>query len=87
MPRAFLKSNNQTEPSDSVLANFAFLSRSDNRQLGGVAPSIYRNKMGKNIDEILASALCPQELFDDEYEPFLILRSSLLTEKASELCA
>ncbi|MGH9515508.1 MAG: GmrSD restriction endonuclease domain-containing protein [Terriglobales bacterium] len=87
MPRAFLKSSGQTHPSDSVLANFAFLSRADNRELGGAPPSEYLSKMAKNVDEILASALCPEQLFDDEYEPFLLLRSSVLTKKANELCA
>ena len=77
MPRAFLKASGQTHTSDSALANFAFLSRADNRELGGAQPSVYLTKMAKNVDEILASALCPEELFDDEYEPFLILRSSL----------
>jgi hypothetical protein len=87
MPRSFLKSSGQTGIDDSALANFAFLSRADNRQLGGAAPSAYRGKMAANFQEILASALCPVSLFDDNYEAFSSDRAILLTDKANKLCA
>ena len=44
MPRDFLKKTGQTGVSGSVLANMCFLSRADNRDLGGVAPSEYRKR-------------------------------------------
>jgi hypothetical protein len=86
MPRSFLKSSGQTGVNDSILANFAFLSRVDNRQLGGVAPSAYKSKMAQNFEEILGAALCPFSLFDDDYEAFLSARTKLLTDMAVKLC-
>lgn len=87
MPRSFLKSSGQTRINDSVLANFAFLSRADNRQLGGVAPSVYKSKMAANVEEIIAAAICPFSLFDDNYEAFLNARTKLLMDKANNLCS
>ena len=85
MPRSFLKSTGQAGH-ESVLANFAFLSRADNRELGGVAPSSYRVKMAGNIEEILAAALCPESLFSDNYARFVKQRNSLLAQQANTLC-
>ena len=87
MPRAFLKTSGQTKPAEGVLANFAFLSRADNRQLGGTAPSAYKAQMAQNWEEILDAALCPATLFADEYQPFLEERSAMLSAKAVELCS
>jgi hypothetical protein len=86
MPRDFLKKTRQTPPDDSVLANFCFMSRSDNRKLGGDAPSVYRARMAKNHMEILKRALCPSELFDDKYANFLNQRAGELVDKALDLC-
>lgn len=86
MPKAFLRDTGQHDPSDSVLANFVFLSRADNRDLGGAAPSAYRAKMPKDVDHILAKALVPSSLFNDEYVNFLIERLPLLLAKAKTLC-
>ncbi len=52
MPKAFLKASNQTQYEESILANFSFLSRTDNREIGGVAPSNYRKKMPNDVSEI-----------------------------------
>ena len=86
MPRSFLKSSGQAG-AESILANFAFLSRADNRELGGVAPSAYKAKMAGNIDEILAAALCPASLFGDVYADFCQERAKLLADEANRLCA
>jgi len=86
MPRSFLKATNQEENDDSVLANFAFMSRSDNRDLGGVAPSKYRAKMPASADEVLMHALCPPSLFQDAYAPFIKERARILAERATRLC-
>lgn len=86
MPRAFLRTSSQTEFDDSILANFAFLSRVDNRDLGGDAPSVYRQKMAANHAEILERAFTPVELFNDDYAAFVRLRSQLLMVYARELC-
>ncbi|WP_256360556.1 GmrSD restriction endonuclease domain-containing protein [Methylomonas koyamae] len=86
MPKAFLATSGQTAKSENLLANFCFIARSDNRALGGDRPSIYRGKMAANIDAILQSHLCPNALFDDNYEAFLALRAEALAHKARELC-
>jgi hypothetical protein len=87
MPRAFLRASHQSSFSDSCLANFAFLSRADNRTIGGSAPSQYRHKLPDNVDEILKCALCPPSLFQDWYEDFVIERSELLAGFANALCS
>jgi hypothetical protein len=86
MPRSFLKLSKQTALDDSILANFAFLSRSDNRELGGVAPSVYRSKMPKDCDKILDSALASPILFTDDYRKFVDERADRLASVAAELC-
>lgn len=87
MPRAFLHNTDQLAPSENVLANFCFISRADNREIGGDAPSVYRQKMAANTDEILASHVCPNALFDDNFESFTKLRAEALASKARSLCA
>jgi len=86
MPRSFLKSGARPVM-DSILANFAFISRADNRELGGVAPSLYRSKMAQNVEEILAAAICPVSLFNDDYTAFVTERVEMLLEQAIRLCA
>ncbi len=86
MPKAFLQSTEQTNISPNCLANFAFISRADNRELGGVAPSIYRSKMPNDISEILERSIIPGELFENNYPNFLEKRAYLLREFAEGLC-
>jgi hypothetical protein len=87
MPKAFLRQSGQAEPSDSILANFCFLSRADNRLIGGAAPSAYRSTLAVNIDEVIDHALVPSSLFGDDYAVFVNERSSLLTITANALIA
>ncbi|CAM4455374.1 DUF262 domain-containing protein [Paenibacillus macerans] len=85
-PRAFINASQQNGTySENCLANFAFLSRSDNNQIGGAAPSKYREKMPSQIDDILERALCPIELFNDNYDDFIKLRSEILSNFANKL--
>ena len=86
MPRAFLKESRQTAIDDSVLANFAFLSRSDNRILGGASPSKYQAKMPGDKTEILKASLCPDSLFLDDYKQFIDDRTKILAGRARQLC-
>ena len=86
MPRAFLRDTNQTAYSDSILANFVFLSRTDNRELGGAAPSAYRSKMSTNCDDILKRSLLPENTFADNYREFVDARVPMLVETAHRLC-
>lgn len=81
MPQKYVSTKPASANSVNCLANFCFLSRSDNRLLGGEAPSQYRAKMpAASIDLILNRALCPSSLFDDEFETFI-------NERAEELAA
>jgi len=86
MPKAFLRDSDQNAVHCDCIANFCFLSRADNRHLGGDRPSIYRQKMGGNHLEILESTLCPNSLFDDNFEAFITARSQRLSSIANRLC-
>jgi hypothetical protein len=85
-PRAYLRDNFEN-PEINRLSNFAFLSKVDNQTLGGVAPSKYRAHMDGDVDKILAKALCPPSLFDDDYEKFTAERARLLSDAAGALLA
>ena len=85
MPKAFLKSESGLEFDPNCLANFCFLSRSENKNLGGDRPSAYRSKMATNLDEILASAYCSESLFKDNFNEFAQERASKLAEVALSL--
>lgn len=87
MPKAFLKDSNQNQLDDSMLANFAFMSRADNRLLGGVAPSSYRRHMPIDVNEILSAAVISEVLFADNFEQFIEDRSTKLSVLAESLCA
>jgi hypothetical protein len=83
MPRAFLKELGATDREINPLANFAIISASDNKVLGGVAPSEYKAKMpAAKLRLILDRALCPEMIFRDYYEDFIAARSTRLVEAA-----
>ncbi len=86
MPRKFLRETEQTTVSDSALANFSFMSRADNRLIGGARPSEYRSLMNGDVAETLRRSLIPESLFADEYSKFMIDRSLTLLEVAAGLC-
>lgn len=87
MPKAFLRRSEQGgDGYENVLANFCFLSRADNQEIGGKKPSEYRKKMPANFDQVIDSALVPNSLFDDKFEPFIDARASLLKDYADQLC-
>jgi hypothetical protein len=83
MPQAFLKDLGASTRQINPLANFAIISASDNKILGGVAPSLYRAKMpAARLSLILGRALCPDVLFADHYEDFIEARSARLVQEA-----
>lgn len=86
MPRKFLRDSEQTLISDSILANFSFMSRADNREIGGDAPSKYRARMKGDISQTLSRSLIPESLFEDNYEKFVEERALLLLDIAAGLC-
>ena len=85
MPRAFLRTVGATKHNHNALANFAFLTRAENRHLGGVAPSQYRVRLAANEAEILDAAVSPVSLFDDQYDAFIEARSAMLAERGRRL--
>jgi hypothetical protein len=86
VPKAYLAASGQTKPPANCFANFAFISRADNRDLGGVAPSKYRSKMPQDVTQILSRAMCNESLFNDDYEYFVRTRAKALQDFANELC-
>jgi hypothetical protein len=86
MPRSFVKKSGQRETLVSSLANFAFLSRADNRFLGGEPPSVYRKKMPANLGDILERSFVPNSLFEDDLVKFIEERAAILTQEACTLC-
>ncbi|RYF01723.1 MAG: DUF262 domain-containing protein [Comamonadaceae bacterium] len=87
MPKAIVQSSSQTAYSPNCLANFAFISRADNRVLGGVPPSNYRQHMPADSAAIFERALCPEtELMSDNLEAFIKARAEVLRSAAEALC-
>lgn len=87
MPKAFLKASDQTNSfNESCLANFCFISRANNRSLGGDKPSIYKSKITGDLTAILTSHVVPENLFEDDYEAFIDERSKMLAAIGEELC-
>lgn len=87
-PRKFLVDQDEPLSRINSLVNFAIIHRSDNNKLGGVQPSIYKNKMpndGVILKSILDSACCPYSLFSDKFDEFTEERSVLLEEAAFKL--
>jgi hypothetical protein len=85
-PRAFLKSIKYSGTYTNALSNFCFLSKIDNISLGGEAPSIYRKKMptGNRLAEVLQHAVCPESLFEDNFDLFLDQRAVALAKLADQ---
>lgn len=86
-PRQFLAASGVSPDDMNRLANFAIISAADNRTLAGDPPSTYRVKMPTAVQSILNGALCPQELFHDDYDAFLHIRAQQLAEEAARATA
>lgn len=69
----------------NTLANYAFLSRAENREISDRPPSEYKHLMLDQIDDILKSQLIPESLFADDFDRFLVARMKLLTNDAAIL--
>jgi hypothetical protein len=73
-PKAYLNSINKDslQFSFNCLANFCFLSRSDNKKIDCKKPSEYRNEMPQNSSEIFDSALIDENKFiKDDFNIFI----------------
>jgi hypothetical protein len=86
MPKSFLSNSKQEDFNPNCLANFAFISRADNRALGGVAPSIYKTHMPANANDVIKLALCSDNLFNDNLRDFILARATILKSAAETLC-
>lgn len=87
MPDSYLKKIGTLPFKPNCLANFCFLSRAENRHLGGDAPSVYRKKMPTNSALILDKAFADDALFTDDYAQFIDARSKRLQAFAQGLIA
>jgi hypothetical protein len=84
-PRALLKEMGVEEDRVNCLANFAVISGADNRKISRKRPSEYRRLCVDNdetLKAILASALCPLNLFEDNYDTFVTDRAKILRDRA-----
>lgn len=88
-PQKFLRGQKVPTAEQTPLANMCFISAIDNKILGGKAPSVYKDKLATtNLDIVLRSAVVPKDdLFADNYQPFLHARADLLVDLANDLIA
>lgn len=85
-PKSYLRSSPTSTFIEGCLANFCFMSRADNKKLGGDAPSVYKQHMDANISAILESALIDEEkLFADNFDLFIENRVTKLLAKVNSL--
>jgi hypothetical protein len=71
-----------------MLANFAFLSQTDNRSIQDKAPAEYVKMIPPGSKEsVLESALIPKGGLEIPYKDFIAARSQILASKANELLA
>lgn len=69
-----------------MLANFAFLSQTDNRSIQDKAPSTYKSSIpADQYNAILDSNLIPRHGLDLNYDEFIDARSKLLADTANKL--
>jgi len=85
-PKKYLERQGVDKKEINVLANFCFLTRSDNNKIKDQSPKQYLKYIPKEkINAYLASAFCPSDTGDLTYSEFLKKRSKILTDKALEL--
>lgn len=87
-PRRFLLDKGEQNKNINMLTNFVVLAKADNNKLGGVAPSLYRKAMPNNSEAvrlILSKAICPDDIFHDDYDRFVSERNQLLIKTANRM--
>jgi hypothetical protein len=86
-PKAYLKKLMFENDYINCLANFCFLSSSENKKIGSKKPSEYLMYMpqDKTLQDILNSTLCPSNIFGDTYPSFIDERVKLLVDYANQL--
>lgn len=88
-PKNYLQSIGINDKSlQFVLANFSFLSQSDNRKIQDKAPSVYVKTMPPgSTDAILTASMIPKGGLDMGYKDFVMRRADLLAAEANKLVA
>ncbi len=88
-PKAFLRELGTSEEKINCLSNFALISGGDNRRISRKKPSEYASLVGNGDTEIqsqiLRSAMCPTNTFNDDFSGFEAARSTLLVHEARRL--
>ncbi|EKN3755408.1 DUF262 domain-containing protein [Yersinia enterocolitica] len=87
-PKNYLKTqlNIDNKSEQFALANFAFLSQTDNRTIRDNSPTLYLSKMPKNkTDDIFSASYIPPDGFNMHYPDFINQRAKLLAEAANKL--
>jgi hypothetical protein len=87
-PRSYLRDRGIGDNQANALANFCFMSRTDNNRISSKAPSVYRGMMPQDeslVDRTLQQALVPRSLFTNNYKLFLSDRALMLVARAREL--
>lgn len=87
-PRAYLEKKKVKESEANAIANFCILPRASNNKIGEKAPSEYRALMpadAAQVTEILRCALCPSDIFDDDFVKYRKNRLPILVQKAKYL--
>jgi hypothetical protein len=87
-PRAYLEKKGIAPSKANALANFCVLSRASNNKIGEKAPSQYRGLMPSDdptVAAILLTALCPADIFDDDFDKYRAKRLQILVRKAKDL--
>lgn len=89
-PKNYLKEQLKIDAREDqfLLANFAFLSQTDNRIIQDKSPFDYRKLMPQDkLNEIFSAAFIPAGGLDMSYRDFIDRRVELLTRRANELTA
>lgn len=86
-PKAYLATKQNLKNNENCLANFVFLSRSDNRVIGGQAPSIYYDLIPKTKRKsILKSSFIDERLFStNKFDLFIYARTENLVRASKKL--
>ncbi len=89
-PQAMLKALAVPANQTNAMYNFCMLPRAANNKISDLRPSEYRELMPSNPSErqaILRSALCPVDIFHDNFARFANERRQILMNFARELCS
>lgn len=87
-PKNYLEKSGVTKRDEQFrLANFAFLSQTDNRKIKNRPPTDYQDDIpGSARDDILGRAMIPNGTLTNSYEDFCKARAELLVQEALALC-